>query len=113
MSLSYIALDYQNTDKIIPDLIEVYELLAKIQIIFPNMFITSNRAEQFNSVHDRAVSYRGRKTPRHANNRLKSWILFKYCNKGLKYYLIRNPVHLPMSILQNCYHLQFDSVKFI
>ena len=112
MTLSYSSISHLNTVGFPPDLLEIYELLTIIQKVFPNIFITSNRAEQFNSVHDRSVSYRGRKTLEKANNRLKSWILFKYYQKGLKYFLVRNKEKIPMSILQKSYHLQFNSTKF-
>ena len=112
MALSYSSISYLNTVGPPPDLLEIYELLVIIQKVFPNIFITSNRAEQFNSVHDRSVSYRGRKTLEKANNRLMSWILFKYYQKGLKFFLARNPIQIPMSVLQKSYHLQFNSTTF-
>ena len=112
MTLSYSSISHLNTVGFPPDLLEIYELLTIIQKVFPNIFITSNRAEQFNSVHDRSVSYRGRKTLEKANNILKSWILFKYYQNGLKYFLVRNKAKIPMSILQKSYHLQFNSTMF-
>jgi hypothetical protein len=112
LALSYTSFVNVNTNGPVPNLLEIYELLVTVQKVFPNIFITSNRAEHFNSVHDRSVSYRGRKTPERANNRLNSWILFKYFPTGLKNYLVRHPIRLPMSILQKSYHLQFESTKF-
>lgn len=96
-----------------PDILEIHNLLTKIQTVFPNLFITSNRAEHFNSVHDRAITYRGRKTPDNARKRLKSWILYKYYKTGLERFLIGRKFNIPYSILQKTYQMQIKEVNFI
>ena len=96
-----------------PNIMEIYNLLTKVQTVFPNLFITSNRAEHFNSLHDRGITYRGRKTPTNANKRLKSWILFKYYKIGLKHFLIKKKINIPYSILQKTYQMQINEVNFV
>ena len=92
---------------------ETYNLLTKVQTVFPNLFITSNRAEHFNSLHDRGITYRGRKTPENANKRLKSWILYKYYKYGLKYFLVKKKINIPYSVLQKTYQMQINEVNFV
>ena len=112
MTLSYTSISCTNTYESPPNLLEIYELVTIIQKVFPIIFIISNRAEQFKGVPRPFVSYCGRKTLEKATNRLLSWILFKYYQKGLTYFLVRNPTKIPMSILQKSYHLQFNSTIF-
>jgi hypothetical protein len=113
LNISYIDnnLETSNGDK--PSLLEVYNLLFKVQLVFPNIFITSNRAEQFNSVHDREVTYRGKITPGNANKRLKSWILYKYYTYGLELFLARKRMTIPYSILKKTDQLQIKEVMFL
>jgi hypothetical protein len=94
-----------------PNIHEIYSILLIVQKVFPDMSITSNRAEQFNSVHDREVVYRGRRTLEQANNHLKSWILLKYHNKGVQRYFIRQKFFFPMSIVTKASHLLIDGIK--
>ncbi|KKL82189.1 hypothetical protein LCGC14_1987260 [marine sediment metagenome] len=95
-----------------PDIHEIYALLILVQKAFPNLFITSNRAEQFNSVHDREINYKGYRSPDNANRHLKSWILFKYHSKGVEQFLLRQKMIFPMSIIQNSFHLSLKKVIF-
>ena len=97
----------------IPDLNEIYSLLVIVQTVFPNLFISSNRAEQFNSVHDREIRYSGNRSLGQANNHLKAWILFKYHDKGIQYFLMRQKIVLPMSFIDKTAHLTIDGVKFL
>ncbi len=113
LAISYIDKVPELIGDIRPSLLEIQFTLTKVQMIFPNLFITSNRAEHFNSVHDRAITYRGRMGPEKANKRLKSWILFKYYKKGLEHFLVRKKISVPYSILQKTYQLQIKEVNFI
>lgn len=91
-----------------PNLLEIHALLVKVQNIFPDLFITSNRAEQFNSVHDREISYHGHRNLNQANRHLDAWVLFKYYSKGVKNFLLKTKLSFPISIVQNALHLTFD-----
>lgn len=95
-----------------PNIHEIYSLLIIIQTAFPDLFITSNRAEQFNSVHDREINYKGHRTPVHANRHLKSWILFKYHSTGVEQFLSRQKITYPMSLVQNSFRLSLKKVLF-
>lgn len=103
--------DYKTTGPK-PELLEIHSLLIKVQELFPNMFISSNRAEQFNSVHDRDVNYNGRRDIDSANNHMKSWILFKYHEKGVKHFMLRSKFILPMTFIKNTAHLSIDGLIF-
>ncbi|OLS23605.1 MAG: hypothetical protein HeimC3_24170 [Candidatus Heimdallarchaeota archaeon LC_3] len=113
LAISFISQNHESNKEIRPDLLEIYSILTKVQSVFPNLFITSNKAEHFNSVHDRELSYRGKKTPENANKRLKSWILFKYYRKGIEWFLIKSKINTPYSVLQKTYQLQIKEVNFI
>lgn len=112
LAISYVGQSHESIKGIKPDLLEIYSILIKIQTVFPNLFITSNRAEHFNSVHDRQLSYRGRTTPENANKRLKSWILYKYYKIGVERFLNTRKFNIPYSILQKTYQLQIKEVNF-
>jgi hypothetical protein len=84
LAISYIGQSHESIKGIKLDLLEIYSILIKIQTIFPNLFITSNRAEQFNSVHDRQLSYRGRTTSEKANKRLNLGFFTNIIKKGLR-----------------------------
>ncbi|MHA2364419.1 MAG: hypothetical protein ACXAC7_10710 [Candidatus Hodarchaeales archaeon] len=108
-TLSWLDEKNRNPNGYRPTLEEIYSLLWTNQKVFPNMFITSNRAETFNSVHDQQVSYRTRTTPQRANNKLSSWILYKYYPGGTKFFLTKEKWNIPMSILKKAFHLLIDA----
>ena len=83
-----------------PNLHEIYSTLALTQQVFPDLFITSNKAEQFNSVHDREINYRGRRSLSHARSHLKSWLRYQYRPKVVESVLKRNPIRIPFSIVR-------------
>lgn len=57
---------------------EIVHLLQEVQAVFQGKSITSNRAEVFNSQHDRQTNYTGRKTICDARRSLKAWMMTKF-----------------------------------
>jgi len=62
----------------IPTLPEVQGMITLVQKVLPNQYITSNRAEVFNALHDNILTYQGRKNLKHANRDLLAWAAMKF-----------------------------------
>ena len=95
-----------------PDLWELHQLLAVVQQVFPEQFVTSNRAETFNSVHDRQLSYGGRITLEQANEKLYAWQCLIYYPLGTQKFLQLRVPKLPRSLLTQTFHLAFHTTIF-
>ena len=48
-------------DETVPTLQEIQGMITLVQKAFPNQYITSNRAEIFNALHDNVLTYQGKK----------------------------------------------------
>ncbi len=80
--LSYISTNPPNNSQNCPSLIEIHQTLSIVQMVFPNQSITSNRAEVFNSLHDRVRTYRGRKSLIHGSRDLRAWVALTFYPEG-------------------------------
>ncbi|MHA1330493.1 MAG: hypothetical protein ACTSR2_05385, partial [Candidatus Hodarchaeales archaeon] len=56
-----------------PTLVEIQTMLGIVQQTLPEQFISSNRAEVFNALHDRYNVYWGRKSLINANRDIRAW----------------------------------------
>ncbi|HKZ39916.1 MAG TPA: hypothetical protein VJ044_03090, partial [Candidatus Hodarchaeales archaeon] len=84
---------------------ELHQLLAVVQQVFPDQFVTSNRAETFDSVHGRQLSYGGRMTLQQANEKLYAWQCLTYYLQGSQKFLQLRVPKLPRSLLRKTFHL--------
>ena len=82
----------------------ILSMLLLVQSALPNQFITSNRAEVFNSRHDRSQEYKGRKTIVHANRDLLAWALMEFYPNEAKRLIDRFDWYLPQYLLSKIYH---------
>ncbi len=89
----------------------IQSLITVLQSLFPRMTVTSNVAEVFNSVHDNVMSYRGRKALIHAQRDAAAWLVSKYCPDATKTFLERHHWSIPLTLLQQCFHLLFSDIK--
>jgi len=94
-----------------PSLAEVYPILARVQQALPDQFISSNRAEVFNVLHDRYTVYWGRKTLVHANRDLKAWTAVTFFPEGSRALLRRHSWHIPYRLLFQLWPLMISKVK--
>ena len=94
-----------------PVLTEVYSMVARVQQALPDQFISSNRAEVFNALHDRYNVYWGRKSLLHANRDLQAWTAVTYFPKGCQALICRHQWHLPHRLLVKLWPLMISKVQ--
>ncbi len=78
----------------------VLEILAITRKVFGERSITSNRAETFNSVHDRKVRYPGRKTGAQAQRDLRAWQAAYFYPWGAQVLLRAQKFKVPLTIVR-------------
>jgi len=78
----------------------VLGILTITREVFGERSITSNRAETFNSVHDRRVRYQGRKTEIQAQRDLKAWQAAYFYPWGAQVLLRAQEFKVPLTIVR-------------
>ncbi len=86
-------------------------ILARVQQALPDQFINSNRAEVFNSLHDRYNVYWGRKSLDHANRDLQAWTAVTFFPEGSRALLRRQSWHIPYRLLFQLWPLMISRVR--
>jgi len=67
-----------------PTLVEIHGMLAIVQAILSDQFITPNRAVVFNALHDRSNNYWGLKNLSHADRDARAWAAMKFYIEGAR-----------------------------
>jgi len=109
--LSYLDPLSVIVDESVPNLQEIQGMISLVQKALPNQWITSNRAEVFNALHDRVLTYEGRKTFSHANRDLSSWGVMKFYPETAKKFIRNHDWHVPYSLLVGLWPLLISKVK--
>ena len=112
LELSYLEIVSDDTVNNIIPLPIIQSMLLLAQIVLPNQFITSNRAEVFNAVHDHYLKYQGRKSFENANQDLLSWVVMKYYTSGAKALISSHEWNIPYSLLKKLLPLMISEVNF-
>lgn len=94
-----------------PSLTGIQNMLGIVHQALPKQFISSNRAEVFNALHDRYNVYWGRKTLFHANRDLKAWVAVTFFPEGCRALLRRQKWHVPYRLLVHFLPLMISKVK--
>ena len=95
----------------IPTLQEIQGMISLVQKVLPNQFITSNRAEVFNAIHDNVLTYQGRKSFDHANRDLLAWAVMKFYPIMAKKIIQSHHWKIPVSLLSGLWPLLISKVK--
>jgi transposase-like protein len=90
---------------------EIHSMLFLAQQVLPDQFISSNRAEVFNAVHDHFLVYEGRKTRDHANRDLLAWVVIKFFPSQAKKIIQRHEWKLNRTLLEKLWPLIISKVK--
>jgi len=94
-----------------PNLLKIHSILSVVQKTFPNQFITSNRAEVFNALHDRYNTYLGHKSLDHANRDIRAWTAITFFPKGSRALLNSHKWHLPNRLFFQLWPLMISRVQ--
>ncbi len=94
-----------------PSLTELQTVLGIVQQALPKQFISSNRAEVFNALHDRYNVYWGRKSLVHANRDVRAWAAATFFPEGCRALLHRHVWHIPYRLLVCLLPLMISKVK--
>lgn len=111
MELNHIPIEADLESVDCPSLLEIWTMLSFVQQALPNQFISSNRAEVFNALHDRHNVYWGRKTLQHANRDLKAWTSMIFFAKASRALIQQHIWHLPHRLLVQLYPLMISKVR--
>lgn len=76
-------------------------LLHVVQSVTNGKTVSSNRAEVFNSLHDRDVQYKGRKNVYRAMQRLKAWVVLRFHRRRAQETINSSIWNHPPSTLQD------------
>jgi len=94
-----------------PTLVEIHGMLAIVQAILPDQFITSNRAEVFNALHDRSNNYWGLKNLSHADRDVRAWATMKFYTEGARVLIQRYQWRLPYRLFKQLWFLMISGVN--
>ncbi len=108
--LNYIPGEADLTLADCPSLTEIQTMLGVVHQTLPKQFISSNRAEVFNALHDRYNVYWGRKTHFHANRDVGAWAAVTFFPKGCRALLRRQKWHIPYRLLVQLFPLMISKV---
>jgi transposase-like protein len=111
LEINYIPGESNFNSPECPSLAEVYPILARVQQALPDQFISSNRAEVFNALHDRYNVYWGQKTLIHANRDLQAWTAVTFFPEGSRALFRRHSWHIPYRLLFQLWPLMISKVK--
>lgn len=109
--LSYLDPLSLSTEKLTPTLLELHEMVLLTQTVLPYQFITSNRAETFNALHDHFQSYWGNKSFYHANRDLLAWAVMKFYPTAAKRLIQSHHWHVPYTLLKQLWPFLISEVK--
>jgi len=94
-----------------PFLIELEEMISIVQAALPNQFITSNRAEVFNSQYDRKNKSWGVTTIKIANTHAKAWAVMTFYPKETIKLIKQHKWNVPYSLLRHLGFLLFSKIE--
>jgi len=109
--LSFIPGDSDLTATDCPSLTKLQAMLGVVQQTLPRQFISSNRAETFNALHDRYNVYWGRKSLIHANRDIRAWMAVTFFPEGCRALLHRHQWHIPYRLLVHFFPLMISKVE--
>ena len=109
--LNFIPGEVDLTAADCPSLTEIQAMLGIVHQTLPKQFISSNRAEVFNALHDRYNVYWGRKTLLHANRDVKAWAALTFFPEGCRALLRQQKWHVPYRLLVHFLPLMISQVK--
>ena len=109
--LSFIPGESDLTATDCPPLTKLQAMLGVVQQTLPKQFISSNRAETFNALHDRYNVYLGRKSLIHANRDVRAWAAVTFFPEGCRVLLHRHQWHIPYRLLVKFLPLMISKVK--
>ena len=98
-------------DETIPTLPEIQGMIALVQKVLPNQYITSNRAEVFNALHDNILTYQGKKSFKHANRDLLAWAVMKFYPKMAVKIIKHHEWAITYSLLSKLWPFMISKVK--
>lgn len=93
-----------------PSLVEVHSMLVTVQQALPDQFISSNRAEVFNALHDRYNVYWGHKSLVHADRDIRAWVSVTFLPDGSRALLQRHQWHIPYRLLFQLWPLMISKI---
>jgi hypothetical protein len=109
--LSYLDPLSFTMDGSIPTLQEIQGMITLVQKVLPNQYITSNRAEVFNALHDNILTYQGKKSLKHANRDLLAWAVMKFYPDMAKKIIQNHEWNIPYSVLSGLWPFLISKVK--
>ncbi|MCK4817111.1 hypothetical protein KA005_15180 [bacterium] len=109
--LNYIPEESNLTASDYPSLTELQAMLSIVQKTLPRQFISSNRAEVFNALHDRYNVYWGRKSLTNANRDLRAWTASTFFPDGCRALFRRHKWHVPYRMLTYLLPLMISKAK--
>jgi len=109
--LNYISEESNLTATDCPSLTELQVMLSIVQQALPRQFISSNRAEVFNALHDRYNVYWGRKSLINANRDIRAWTAVTFFPDGCRALFRRHKWHVPYRLLVYLLPLMISKAK--
>ena len=109
--LNYISEESNLTATDCPSLTELQVMLSIVQQALPRQFISSNRAEVFNALHDRYNVYWGRKSLINANRDIRAWTAVTFFPDGCRALFRRHKWHVPYRLLVHLLPLMISKAK--
>jgi transposase-like protein len=109
--LGYIPSESDFTATDCPSLTQLQAMFGVVQQTLPKQFISSNRAETFNALHDRYNVYWGRKSLLHANRDVRAWTAVTFFPEGCRVLLQRHKWHVPYRLLVHFLPLMISKVR--
>lgn len=98
-------------DESTPTLQEIQGMITLVQKTLPNQYITSNRAEVFNALHDNILTYQGKKSIEQANRDLLAWAVMKFFPDMAKKLIQNHNWKIPYSVLSGLWPFMISKVK--
>lgn len=109
--LNYISEESNLSTADRPSLTELQAMLSIVQQALPRQFISSNRAEVFNALHDRYNVYWGRKSLTTANRDIRAWTAVTFFPDGSRALFRRHKWHVPYRLLVHLLPLMISKTK--
>lgn len=94
-----------------PTLQEIQGMIYLVQNVLPNQWITSNRAEVFNALHDHVLTYQGKKSINQANRDLLAWAVMKFYPNMAKNIIKSHYWNIPNSLLMGLWPFLISKVR--
>lgn len=92
---------------------KIFEIVLLTQMALPNQFITSNKAEIFNALHDRFNEYLGNKSFDHANRDVLAWIVMYFYPVEAKKLIARHTWTIPQYLLSKLFPFLISKVSWL